>query len=201
MRVVQLEVDHRNRRPCWARVRAAAARLPARRSSPWVAAIDEPADLDEVERQVGLAEIGADRGDEVGEDLGVLLRRLAGSAIAFPLVPEHALDLAAGELDLAEHRAVEAIAPLALLGGVPLLHAGAAMGTGDQADWARRVASTIAAANGKPEPGPLGPGLVLLCRPLGTVLGSPEWTGIGRIDQPVERLLGLRPFAVHARAA
>ena len=35
------------------------------------AAADEPADLDVVKRQLGLAEVGADRGDEVGEDLGI----------------------------------------------------------------------------------------------------------------------------------
>ena len=121
----------------------------------------EPANLDEVERQVGLAQIGADRGDEVGKYLGVLLGRV-GVGVAFPLVPEHSLDLAAGKLDLAEHRAVEAMAPLALLGGVPLFHAGAAVGTGDQADG--QLARLIDERRGKrqAQPGPLGPGLVLL---------------------------------------
>ena len=35
-----------------------------------VGRVDEPADLHVVERQLGLAEVGADRRDEVGEDRG-----------------------------------------------------------------------------------------------------------------------------------
>ena len=37
-----------------------------------------------------------------------------------------------------------------------------------------------------------------LCRPLGAGLGVARVDRVGRVDQPVERLLGLRPLAVHA---
>ena len=45
--------------------------------------------------------------------------------------------------------------------------------------------------------GPLGPRLVLLGRALGAVLGVARVDRVGRIDQPVQRLLGLGPLAVH----
>ena len=93
-----------------------------------VAAGDEPADLDEVERQLGLVEVGADGRDEVGEDLGVDLRGLRRIASLSPWYQSTPLTLPPASLHLAEHRAVEALAPLALLRRVPLLHARAAVG-------------------------------------------------------------------------
>src|SRR5208337_1373160 len=55
-----------------------------------------------VKRQVRLIEVGSHRGDEVGEDAMINLPGIAAHGIALPLVPEHALDLAPGKLDLPE---------------------------------------------------------------------------------------------------
>ena len=113
------------------------------------------------------------------EDLGVGLRRRRRPGIALALIPEHALDLAAGELELPEHRAIQAIAPLVFLGGVPLLHAGAAVGAGDQADGdAGRLDQRRGERQARARPlssGSCGSAADRSAR----VLGSPEWTGSG----------------------
>src|SRR5262249_11081946 len=60
---------------------------------------DDAPNLTEVKRQLGLAEILAHRGNEIPEDLRVDLGRLQ-AGLGFALVPEHALDLAAGLVEL-----------------------------------------------------------------------------------------------------
>ncbi len=140
---------------------------------------DETADLDEIERQLGLAEVGADRRDEVGEDLGIGLPRLArAQGVAFALIPEHALDLAAGELDLPQHRAVQAVPALVLLRWVPLLHARPAVAQATR-PIGTPVDSTIATANGKPRPAPFFRDLCSPAERAARDCASPECTGSG----------------------
>ncbi len=164
-----------------------------------VAGADESADLDEVERQLRLAEIGPDRRDEVGEDVGIFLRGLA-AGVALALVPEHALDLATGELELPHHRAIEALPALILLGRVPLLHARPAVGADDQADRDPGLLDH-GLGEGQTQAGSLAAALVGLRRPLLAGLGVARVDRVGRVDQPVERLLGLASTCRPCRAS
>ena len=115
-----------------------------------------------------------------------------GVGIALALVPEHALDLAAGKLHLAKHRAVQAMATFALLGRVPLFHAGAAVSAGNQAD---RHAGLLDQGHRErqAQTGTLGALLVLLGRPCRPILGISRMHRVGRVDQPVQRLFGSWP--------
>src|SRR5208337_3330468 len=100
-RVVQFEIDDRNHGGIGHALGQAPLDLLDGVPALGVLAFDEPADLHVVKRQVRLIQVGSYRGDEVGEGAMIDLRGIA-TGIALPLVPEHALDLAASELDLPE---------------------------------------------------------------------------------------------------
>ena len=118
-----------------------------------VGAVDKPADLHVVEGKLGLAEVGANRGDEVAEHSGIRFRA-APHGIALALIPENAFDFAAGEIDLPQHRTVKTGTPLLFFGRAPLRHAGPAVGGGDKSPTGTPVDSTIATAKGSPRPAP-----------------------------------------------
>lgn len=94
---------------------------------------DVAADLDVVEGEIGIAEVGAEGGDELHE-AGFEIRSGARISVGFSLVPEDAFDVAAGGTEAAEHGAVEALAAAVAEGGRPLLHGSAAVSAGDEAD-------------------------------------------------------------------
>ena len=168
------------RRPCWARARAAAAGRPGRRSSPWDRCRDdEPADLDVVERQLGLAEVGADRGDEVGEDAGDRPSRPRAAGVALALIPEHALDLAAGKLAPGGASSRRGCCPLRPSWTGSTAPCSCRRGRRQTRPIGTRVCSTIATANGRPRPAPLVRVLCCSADRSARVLGSPEWTGSG----------------------
>ena len=164
-----------------------------------VARVDEAADLDVIKGKVGLVEVSADGGDEVGESFGENLGGLRVVGVAFALVPEHALDLPASQLHLTEHGAVKALPPLGFGGGVPLRHAGAAVSGGHEAD--RDPGGVIKGdGEGKAEPRALGAALVLLRGAFFAVFRIAGMNGIRGVDEPVKGLLGAGPLAFHAES-
>src|SRR5262249_22007891 len=117
--VVEFQVDHRNDGRVGNLLGDEPLRLPHGGPTggivPDPRVTNDPADLHEVEGQVGLAEVLAHGGNEGPEDLRVDLGSLPGG-LSLALVPEQALDLAAGPADLVEQGAVEAATALPLFG-------------------------------------------------------------------------------------
>ncbi len=90
-------------------------------------------DLGVVEGEIGRSEILTHRGNEAPELAFIQGGGVVGG-IAFALIPEHTRYFAARRLHAAQHGAVEGIPHHFLFRGVPLIHAGAAMGAGQQAN-------------------------------------------------------------------
>src|SRR5262249_55929469 len=114
--VVELEIDHRDD----GRVGHALGKraLGVLNGVPplGVESRDEPADLDEIERKFGLAEIGANRRDEIAEHSRIRLPSFAlAERIALSLIPKNTFHRAPSLLDLAQHRAIQAVTPLLFL--------------------------------------------------------------------------------------
>ena len=94
---------------------------------------DVAADLDVIERQIGLEEILAEGGDQFFEFF-----REGGDylwiGVGFALIPEDAADAGASGEEAAVGGAVEGVALFVLEGRAPLIHGSAAVGARDEAD-------------------------------------------------------------------
>ena len=92
---------------------------------------DHPADLHDGDRQPRIAAVAAEGGAEPLHAPGVE-RRVGGVRVAAALVPEHAGHASAVLDETAHQRAVETVAAELAFDGIPLGHAGAAVGAGDE---------------------------------------------------------------------
>ena len=132
--------------------------------------------------------------------LGIILPDFATlECIAFTLIPEHALDLAAGLFHLSQHRAVQTVAPLLFLGRVPLLHAGSAVGTGHQIRPARRSTRPSPLRMASRGRLPWVRFLWACADRVARVRRVARMDRVRRIDQPVQGLFSNPPVAVHAK--
>ena len=91
---------------------------------------DKPAELDVIERQIGLPKIGAEGLNQRGHARFIECG-IGRVGVGLALIPQYSGDLAADGLDTLQSRAIEGMAALSLTRGVPLLHRGPAVGGGD----------------------------------------------------------------------
>src|SRR5258708_30009962 len=92
------------------------------------------AGLNEIERQIHLAHVCSERLNQ-GFELRLINRSRLRAGIGFALVPQDPFDLAAKGLYPPNGSSVQRSPAFALLCGIPLVHAGSAMGAGNQSNW------------------------------------------------------------------